>query len=77
MAGAQGVPPTAVGPAPTQPQLGREERLGQWLWEKDPAGKGMLEGAVSRALRLEGWQRAELRVPGPRRRRRGGRQSRV
>ena len=68
MVGAQGFPPTAGGPAPTQPQLVKEERAaGESLGEKKQrahlgSGGGRDAQRVgTRSLRLEGRQRAEVR----------------
>lgn len=80
MAGAQCVPPTAVGPAPTQPQLVKEERAaGSGLGRRNPGtsrmylvGEGMLRGwasearawRVGRELRLETECHREVKVVG-------------
>lgn len=60
VAGAQHVLPTAVGPAPTQPQLVRKERAArEHLWEKKQGvhlglvGQGACAWRVARELRLE------------------------
>lgn len=68
MVGAQRVPPTAVGPAPTQPQLVKEKRAaGESLGEKKQrahlgsGGERDAQRVDTRSLRLEGRQRAEVR----------------
>lgn len=65
VAGAQGLLPTAVGPAPTQLQLVREKSrwrasLGQGTPLRSDGGRGA-EGVGTRVLRLESGWRAEDR----------------
>lgn len=58
VAGAQCVLPTAVGPAPTQPQLGKEKRAArEHLWEKK---QGVQLDLGAGGLCLESSQRAEV-----------------